>query len=340
MFIYYKMMMKRKLFVAFLIGALAKVVDAELITDFNASHNGRTFSTAAKAIYHKKVFTTAIEMQVTGSDVKTGFALKTKGRNSLQLDGDSKGNAEAKVVMGTDKCFSTIAGAGRKEKDEKFDYGKYAAATYTHSAFPSLNNFGAGIFVADGGSRKIGGYAFGRIKGIFGGYNWSPDGERFVLSRPSEKGWAARWFGLRHRGFSYDQLNFATDSEVLGGIDSFKALQDPLTNNEDSPVAPNIFPLRFRSRPDERGKGVNMQFSRIKRGKKVSYAGELDIPAKNSWVGSNYNTDGRRYGVCLGRTEHFRYGSGRVPYSLRMDLGYSGSTRDISAGISFARRFK
>lgn len=331
--------LNKKMAATLLIGTLAKHAAGELIVDVNTKV-GEEFSIATKTIYQTSHVIAAAETQTTGKNTDAGFALKTKGNVSAQLDGDNEGSAEAKFIL-DDDGFCAIAGVGRKKSGENFDCGKYAAVSYRHGPFSSPDNFGAGGFVTGMDDRAFGGYIFGRVKGIFGGYNWAPSGERFVFSIPNESGWAARWFDLHNKGFSYDQFNVTSGSEVLTGVDSYQALHDAVTNTEDSPVAPAIFPLRFRSRPDERGHGMNAQFSRTKLGKKKTYFGELDAETGGGfWLGGNYNTDGKEYGISAGRTEHFRYGKGRVPFSVRGDMKYNSDRKSISAGLYFAKKFR
>ena len=301
-------------------------------------------TTLCGAIYDSPKLTLALEEQSTGKDVKKGAAAKlTEGPFSVQFDTDFDGDGQIKLIA-KQKGFSFIAG-GSFDKD-KLAFG---GVTYEHKPMQEKNNFGFGATATNFGM-EAGLYGFGRFESVFAGFNRTPTENKFILSYPSDckqtpKGVntpcpAARWSGVRRKGFSYDQLNFTLDSEMQGGLDSLRALQDLITSPEES-IATATNPLRFVCRPDQRGYLFNVQLGRTIQGEKTSYAAEADAyVSERFWLGGNYdNSNGNTYGIAVGSTEHPRRGPGRVPFSIRGDVKYNIDRKNVSVGLHVAKRF-
>src|SRR3989338_3912711 len=324
-----------------LTAATAAGAQEKLTTYTNSRHNDRVY-TGSGFIYDHPKITVSAEEQTQGTNLDIGYAVQLRqGPFSVQIDGDTKNNAEAKLIA-TKDTFLFLAGGAHLEQQDNIDGDNtaYAGATWSLRKLQDNNNIGAGFVYGDT-KRRESGYVFGRMSGVFAGHNWAHDGKRkFVISRPSEKGPSARWLGIRDEGFSYDQINFSLNAEVMGGIDSVRAMQDQITSPSESLAATNINPLRFVARADQRGSGLNIQLSRTK-SRKASYAAEVDAYLKgNFWLGANYdNSNGDTYGIAAGQTEHPRLGPGRVPFSVRGDFRYNTRTHKPSFGLHVAKRW-
>ncbi len=340
--------MLRKLLTAAAIFIATSAAAQEKLTTYtnNRYDNDRVF-TGSGFIYDHPSFTLSAEEQSQGRNFDLAYAVQArKGPFSVQLDGDDNGHGEVKLSTSTGN-FSAIAGTADLDTTNNITYG---GATWSLRKLQDKNNVGAG-FVYGNAERRESGYVFGRLFGIFAGHNWASDGtQKFVVSFPSENGMAVRWFGIRDHhsddsrdnDFSYDQVNFTLKAEMLGGVDSVRALQDKITSPSESVAAPNINPLRFVARADQRGSGFNFQTSRTKRAGKTSYSAEADAYVRGDfWIGANYdNANGDTYGIAAGRTEHPRMGPGRVPFSLRADIRYNKDRKNVSAGLHAAKRWK
>ncbi len=336
--------MKKLLTAAALLASPSAAAQEKLTTYANGRYDDDHVYTGSGFIYDHPKFTVSAEEQTQGRNLDLGYAVQARqGPFSVQVDGDDNKNVETKLIV-TKNNFSFIAGGAHFEQQQDVDKDDiaYAGATWSLRKLQDDNNIGAG-FVYSNGDRRKSGYVFGRLFGVFAGHNWTYDGKRkFVISRPSEQGPSVRWLGIRDDDFSYDQLNFSLKAEVMGGVDSVRALQDQVTSPSESIAATNINPLRFVARADQRGSGFNVQASRTKKGGTTSYGAEADVYVKgNLWLGANYdNSNGDTYGVAVGRTEHPRLGPGRVPFSVRGDLKYNTDRRNISVGLHVAKRWK
>ncbi|MBI4162184.1 MAG: hypothetical protein HY513_00745 [Candidatus Aenigmarchaeota archaeon] len=325
--------MRKLLTIAALLAATSAAAQEKLTTYTTNRYDDKVF-TGSGFIYDHPKFTVSAEEQSQGNNVNLGYALQAReGPLSLQLDGDNNNHTEARLIL-TNGNFSFLAGAANLEDD-----AAYAGAEWSLKGLKEKNNIGTGFVYGDN-ARRESGYVFGRLGGIFTGYDWAYDGTRkFVVSYPAD---CTTPKGVKTHCPSIRWLNFTLNAEQLGGVDSVRALQDKITSPSESIAAPNINPLRFVARADQRGSGFNFQGSRTKRGDINSYAAEADAYVHgNLWFGANYdNANGNIYGIAFGQTEHPRLGPGRVPFSIRGDIKYNTGRRNISVGLHAAKRWK